>query len=623
MLTIWIIILNRYSGTNLQSKKEKAMKYSSIILLLILLTFFGCSKSSDLQKEVQSYLDNYNKEYQKYSYEWNKGEWALNTHIVEGDTVTVKKAQEAQEQYAKFTGSKENIEKATEYLKQKEELTDLQIRQLNRILYLAASNPQTVSELVKEKIIASTTQTELLFGYDFKLDGKSITPNEIDEMLIDEMSLPQRLKVWEASKEVGVVLKDGLADLQRLRNETVQALGYEDFFQYQVSDYGMTVEEMRQLCQNMIKDIWPLYRELHTLARYTLAEKYGAEVPDMLPAHWLPDKWGQDWQGIIKAEGLNIDDQLQKYSAEWVVKKGEEFYVSLDFPNLPQSFWDLSSLYPVLPDADYKKNTHASAWHMNYDKDVRSLMSVTPNTRWWTTSLHELGHIYYYISYSNPNVPIVLREGANRAYHEAIGYLIGLASLQPPFLKQMNLMEKDFEVDKTQALLNEALDYIPFIPWSAGVMTEFEYELYSKNIPKDQFNKVWWELVNKYQGIIPPNTRGEEYCDAATKTHINDDAAQYYDYAISYVLLFQFHNYIAAKILKQDPYSTNYYGSKEVGKWMYDVLSPGATVDWRELLKKSTGSEMSAKPLVDYFAPLMEWLKEQNKGRKYTLPETF
>jgi len=599
------------------------MKHISFFLSLILISIVACTKSEDLQKEVQTYLDNYNKEYQKYAYEWNKGEWALNTHIVEGDTVTTRMAQDAQEQYAKFTGSKENIEKASEYLKQKDKLTGLQVKQLNRILYLAASNPQTVSEIVKEKIAASTKQTELLFGFDYKLDGKSITPNEIDDMLKKETNLSERLKVWETSKEVGVVLKDGLANLQRLRNETVQALGYKDFFQYQVSDYEMSVEEMRELCQNIIKDVWPVYRELHTWARYTLAEKYGAEVPDMLPAHWLPNRWGQDWQGIVEIKGLNIDSELQNYSAEWVVKKGEEFYVSLGFPSLPQSFWDLSSLYPVPPDAGYKKNTHASAWHMDYDKDVRSLMSVVPNTRWWSTSLHELGHIYYYISYSNPNVPIILREGANRAYHEAIGSMIGLASLQGPFLKEMGLMKPDFEVDNIQAALNEALDYIPFIPWSAGVMTEFEYELYSNNLPKDQYNKVWWELVEKYQGIVPPAPRSEDYCDAATKTHINDDAGQYYDYALANVLLFQFHNYIATKILKQDPYATNYYGSKETGKWLADILFPGATVDWRVLLKESTDSEMTAKPLVDYFDPLLKWLKEQNKGRKYTLPENI
>jgi len=127
------------------------MKYTPIILSLILLSLFSCSKSTDIQTEVQTYLDNYNKEYQKFGYEYNKGEWALNTHIVEGDSVTTKQAQESQEQYAKFTGSKENIEKATEFLKQKDKLTNLQVKQLNRVLYLAASNPQTVMSLLKKK----------------------------------------------------------------------------------------------------------------------------------------------------------------------------------------------------------------------------------------------------------------------------------------------------------------------------------------------------------------------------------------------------------------------------------------------------------------------------------------
>lgn len=600
---------------------RNVMKYLLISLSLSIMLFIGCSDSSDVQKEVQTYLDEYNKEFQKYLYEWNKGEWALNTYIVEGDTVTSMLAKDAQEAYAKFTGSKENIDKATKYLEQKDNLTDLQVKQLNRILYMAASNPQTVSEIVKEKIAADTKQTELLYGFDFRLDGKSITPNEIDEMMNNETDLNKRLRVWETSKEVGVGLKDGLANLQTLRNQTVQALGYNDFFAYQVSDYGMTVEEMREVCQSMIKDIWPLYRELHTWARYTLAEKYNAEVPEMLPAHWLPNRWGQDWQGIVNVEGLNIDDKLKEHSSEWIVQKGEEFYMSLGFPELPQSFWDLSSLYPVPPDANFKKNSHASAWHMDNDKDVRSLMSVIPNTRWWSTSLHELGHIYYYISYSNPNVPLILREGANRGFHEAVGSLIGLASLQTPFLHQMELLPEDIKSDKIQSLLQESLDYIVFIPWSAGVMTEFEYELYSKNLPKDQYNQRWWELVEKYQGIVPPYERGEEFCDASTKTHINNDAAQYYDYAISNVLLFQFHDYIAKKILNQDPHATNYYGSKEVGKWLSDLLSPGASVDWRKHLKSSIDSEMSAQPMVDYFSPLLDWLKEKNKGRKYTLPE--
>ncbi|MFI5173097.1 MAG: M2 family metallopeptidase, partial [Chitinophagales bacterium] len=150
---------------------------------------------------------------------------------------------------------------------------------------------------------------------------------------------------------------------------------------------------------------------------------------------------------------------------------------------------------------------------------------------------------------------------------------------------------------------------------------EFEYALYAQNLPKDQYNAKWWELVKKYQGIVPPTMRGEEYCDAATKTHINDDPAQYYDYSISNVLLFQFHDYISKNILKQDPHATNYWGSTATGDFLKKVMTPGATVDWREHLKNSIGSEMSAKPMLDYFMPLMDYLKRANAGRTYTLPE--
>ena len=142
--------------------------------------------------------------------------------------------------------------------------------------------------------------------------------------------------------------------------------------------------------------------------------------------------------------------------------------------------------------------------------------------------------------------------------------MLGLAAMQKPFLTGLGLIDESAETDEIQTLLKEALNYIVFIPWSAGVMTEWEYELYGKNLPVDKFNERWWSIKRKYQGIVPPEgPRGEEFCDAASKTHISNDAAQYYDYALSYVFLFQVHTHIARNILKQDPRATNYYGNKE------------------------------------------------------------
>jgi peptidyl-dipeptidase A len=160
-----------------------------------------------------------------------------------------------------------------------------------------------------------------------------------------------------------------------------------------------------------------------------------------------------------------------------------------------------------------------------------------------------------------------------------------------------------------------------FIPFAAGTMSNFEKTLYVDNLPASEFNAKWWELVKKYQGIVPPMERGEEFCDAATKTHINDDAAQYYDYALSYVILFQLHQHIAGNILHQPPQATNYFGNKAAGDYLKKIMKSGSVTDWQVVLKEATGSEMSANAMLSYFEPLKSWLKEQNNGRKYTLSE--
>ena len=586
------------------------------------LLLLSCSSPQKRQKEAQAFIDAYSTKLKELYYAAGEAEWALNTKIVEGDSTNAVAARTTKEALSAFTGSTENINKARAFLQTKQELLPLQVKQLEKILYAAANNPQTVPELVKARIKAETEQTEKLFGFEFKIDGKPVTTNAIDDILKKENNVSERQKAWEASKEVGRVLKDGLVNLQRLRNETVKALGYNDYFSYQVSDYGMSTEEMMELMKKLNRELRPLFRELHTYARYELSKRYGVkEVPDMIPAHWLPNRWGQDWNTIVTAEGVDLDAALRQKTAEWLVQQGENFYVSLGFPKLPPVFWEKSSLYPLPPDATYKKNNHASAWHMDLESDVRSLMSVEPNAEWYETVNHELGHIYYYMSYTNPEVPMILREGANRAYHEAMGSLMGLAAMQRPFIEQLQLIAANGKSDDQTLLLKDALNYAVFIPFSAGVMSEFEHDLYKNNLPKEQYNKSWWELCEKYQGMAPPSPRGEEYCDAASKTHINDDAAQYYDYALSYIILFQLHDHIATKILQQDVHATNYYGNKAVGDFLRDIMRPGASRDWREVLREKTGEDLSARAMLKYFEPLTAYLQEANKGRKHTLGE--
>lgn len=596
------------------SKSQRLWTLTAAFWLLL-----SCCNGSEKQLETQRFLDRYSTTYQDLSYAASLADWESNTRIIEGDDANARRTREAKETLAAFTGSLENIEACQRLLSVKEDLTPVQVRQLEAILYLAADKPQTVADLVRQRIATETDQSEKLYGFRFRIEGEEVSTNQIDQILRQETRLPLRRQAWEASKEVGKVLRPGLEKLQRLRNETVRALGYPDFFAYQVSEYKMSTPEMLDLMKQIIREVLPLYRELHTFVRYLLAEKYGVPTPRMIPAHWLSNRWGQEWQALTSVEGLDLDGSLREKEATWLLEQAEDFYVSLGFERLPTTFSERSSLYPLPPDARFKKNTHASAWHLDLEKDVRSLMSVESNAYWYETVHHELGHVYYFLSYTNPEVPLLLRSGANRAFHEAIGSLMGLAATQPRFIAELGLVSES-SVDPIQTLLKEALNYVVFIPWSAGVMTEFEHALYASELPSEKWNDHWWELKEKYQGIVPPEPRGDPLCDPATKTHINDDAAQYYDYAFSFLLLFQLHDYIAREILHENPHDTNWLGRKDVGDYLDRIMRVGANVDWRDFLEEMTGQGLSAQPMLTYFEPLMGWLKEQNQDRKHTLP---
>ena len=588
------------------------------ILCICLFVPLALISQTNVKQEAEEFLKMYNSLDQKISTVSDEADWVSSTDVTEEHTGTRIGADKAT---AVFQGSPYIVDKCRELLKQQDQLDELTVRELKKILYLAAQYPGTIPDLVSERVTAEANQSSILDGFTFCWQKKGdscvviTTPNIIDDTLRLSTNLETRKQAWEVSKQTGPALKPGLVKLQKLRNRMATEMGYSSFFDLQVSDYGMTVGEMMKFLEDAIDSMKPLYQQLHCWTKYKLAERYNQPVPKKIPAHWLGNRWSQEWPGL--AEGVNLDDLFKDKTAEWIVKQGEAFYVSLGMEQLPPTFWQKSDLYALPPGAARKKNTHASAWHIDFDHDVRSLMSVTPNFDWFATAHHELGHIYYFLAYSNPDVPIVLRTGMNRAFHEAIGDLIAIAARQVPYMKEIGLMPQDMKVDQTQWLLSEALDNaVVFIPWSAGTMSHWERDLYENNLSPDEYNKRWWQYVEQYQGVEAPEQRGEEFCDAATKTHINDDPAAYYDYAMAFLIKYQLHNYIAKNILHQDPHNCNYYGNKEVGKFLMDLLKLGGTKDWRQVIKEKTGEEVSAKGMLEYFKPLMKYLKKENKKRE-------
>ncbi|HEV8538534.1 MAG TPA: M2 family metallopeptidase [Bacteroidota bacterium] len=592
------------------------MKYLFLILLLLPIVIVA-QETTAIDREAKDFLAMYNSLFQKLATVSQNAQWQAGTDVTAEHTGQRIGADKA---LAAFQGSTYIIEECRRLMKHKVELDPMSVRQLEAILLNAAQYPGTIPEIVSERVAAEANQSAVLDGFRF-CDQKAgdtclkfTTPNRIEAVLSDSLDLETRKHAWEVSKQTGPALKAGLIKLQGLRNRMGQEMGFSSFFSLQVADYGMTVPEMMQLLENTIGEVRPLYEQLHYWAKTKLAERYHQPVPDRIPAHWIGNRWSQAWPGIV--EGVDLDNLFKDKSPEWIIRQAEKFYVSLGMPALPPSFWEKSDLYELPPGSSRQKNTHASAWHIDLDKDVRSLMSVRSNYDWFQTAHHELGHIYYYIAYSNPDVPVTLRNGANRAFHEAIGDLIAIAARQIPYLKEIGVMPKEMNIDQTQWLLSEALDNaVVFIPWSAGTMSHWEHDFYEKKLPASEYNKRWWEYVAKYQGVEPPDPRGEEFCDPATKTHINDDAAQYYDYTLAFLIKYQLHNYIAKNILHQDPHNCNYYGNKKVGEWLTNLLKLGATRDWRKVINEKTGEDISSRAMLEYFQPVMDFLKKANAGK--------
>ncbi len=521
----------------------------------------------------------------------------------------------AAQSFSAFVGNPALIREARELLAHRAELAPATAAQLDRLLLAAAEAPMTNPALAAERIAAEARQDATLNSFEFTFQGQPVTLNDFDSRLLASRDLAERRALWEASKEVGPPLRAGLVRLRDLRNGVARELGYADYFTLQYATYGIDAAAMVRLNAEFVRGLRPLYLQLHTWAKHELAKRYGQPVPKRIPAHWLSNRYGQEWPGLVAA--ADLDPALAQRSPEWIIRTAERFYTDLGFAPLPASFWERSDFYPLPPDSPRKKNQHAYCYHLDLEQDVRALMNVEADSNWFGTAHHELGHAFYMLAYSRPEIPPLLRDAPHSGFHEAIAELGGQCCNQVPYLRRLGLIPADATPDPIAFLLNDALNpTVPFIAFASGTMTHWEADLYAGNLPPDQWNARWWQYVRDFQGIEPPAPRGEEFCDPATKTHINSTPGYYANYAIATVIRFQLLDYIAKNILHQPPQCCDLAASPEVGAFLRRILEKGATQDWRTVLREATGEELSTRAMLEYYAPLQGWLEAQNRGRE-------
>ena len=221
------------------------------------------------------------------------------------------------------------------------------------------------------------------------------------------------------------------------------------------------------------------------------------------------------------------------------------------------------------------------------------------------------------MAYTRPEVPPLLRIGANPAFHEGIGELISLAAGQVPYLQAAGILPRDFQEDQTAFLLTSAIAQLGALHI---LVVRHHDPLGSRRLRERSFARpMECTLVGireQFQGIEPPSARGEEFCDAATKTHINDNPAYYYSYAIATVLKFQLHDHIARKILHQPPQHCNYAGNKQVGAFLKRYHGKGRHRGLAEGCVRRQAKTYPRAPWWSITTRSPAGWQEQNRGRQ-------
>ena len=433
---------------------------------------------------------------------------------------------------------------------------------------------------------------------------------------------PVRLQeVWEGWHTISPPMRKDYQRFIELANVGAKELGFADTGAMWRLKYDMPADDFTKEVDRLWEQVRPLYVSLHAYVRMKLREKYGDRVPanGPLPAHLLGNIWAQDWSNVSDLVssgssdlGFNLTNILKarKTTAADMVRMGERFYTSLGFASLPTTFWDRSLF--VKP-ADREVVCHASAWDIDSADDIRIKMCIDPTEEDFSTIHHELGHNFYQRAYKDQ--PFLFRDSANQAFHEAIGDTIAL-SITPEYLVKIKLIDKAPDASRDIGLLlSRALEKVAFLPFGI-LIDQWRWKVYSGEISPADYNKAWWALRLKYQGIAPVGPRGEEFFDPGAKYHVPANYS-YTRYFLAYILQFQFHRELSKIAGCTDPlHRCSIYESKAAGSRLDAMLKMGQSKPWPDALQAMTGSpRMDASAIVDYFAPLKTWLDEQTKGK--------
>jgi len=446
---------------------------------------------------------------------------------------------------------------------------------------------------------------------------------DIEKIMATSRDPQELLNAWEGWHAIAPPMRERYVRLVDLANQGAREMGFADTGAMWRSNYDMPPDDFAKELDRLWEQVRPLYVSLHAYVRWKLAEKYGKDLVregEPIPAHLLGNMWSQEWNNIYPLlappgadSGPDVGAALRakNVDAKGMVRYAEGFFTSLGFEPLPATFWERSMFTKP---RDREVVCHASAWDLDFKDDLRIKVCTEPTAEDFTTVHHELGHNFYQRAYKD--LSPLFQGGANDGFHEAIGDTIAL-SVTPEYLKQIGLIDS---VPPPSAdiglLLDRALDKVAFLPFGL-LVDEWRWKVFFGEIKPADYNKSWWELRRKYQGIAPPVARSEADFDPGAKYHVADNVP-YARYFLATILQFQFHRALCKEAGYTGPlHRCSIYGNKAAGARLAKMLAMGASRPWPDALEVLTGQrEMDATAMLDYFAPLKKWLDEQNAGHR-------
>jgi len=496
------------------------------------------------------------------------------------------------------------------------------------LLRISATMPSPSDPQKRQELTQLSAKLEGLYGKGkwCGADGKARCRDlgELEDVMHKSRNHDELLEAWKGWHTISRPMRPMFERVKTIANEGAREIGFDDVGALWRSGYDQSPQDFEKETDRLWQQVKPLYDDLHCYVRGRLAKTYGEDkVPEgkPIPAHLLGNMWAQEWANVYPLvepfpgqANLDVTAALQKqgYDPLKMVKLGESFFTSLGLDPLPSTFWERSQF--VKP-RDREVVCHASAWDVTYSNDLRVKMCIKIQEEDLITIHHELGHDYYFHAYYT--LPALFQQGANDGFHEAIGDALTL-SITPEYLQKVGILgpvEKN-EKNLINLQMKDALEKVAFLPFSK-LVDQWRWDVFSGKTKPEDYNKAWWALRRKYQGVEAPVARSEEDFDPGAKYHIPANVP-YTRYFLARILQFQFHRALCEASGHKGPLHTcSIYGNKEAGRRLQTMLAMGASKPWPDALFALTGQrQMDATAMLDYFAPLQAWLKEQNKGQK-------